>query len=167
MCVSTDRPCPTTLLALYSGKVFVGTLKIVFTLWFTCTLLYCHIPNIYVLCSSVASFSVKAIRLPCMSIHILTLVDLKRITTDLSFHSVLWCEVTFLSTFLSPYTEIAWWFLVWQTWDIFLRDLAQEWLIFITCKSFHFYFTLVVAINLVTCLSYLNIERLIEDIDAH
>ena len=41
----------------------MGTLKIVFTLWFTCTLLYCHIPNICVLCSSVSSFSVKAVRL--------------------------------------------------------------------------------------------------------
>ena len=102
-----------------------------------------------------------------MIIHIRTLVDLKKIATDsMILSQCLWCEVTFLSTFLSPYTEIAWWFLVWQTWDIFLRDLAQEWLIFITCKSFRFYFTLVVAINLVTCLSFLNIERLIEDIDA-
>ena len=31
---------------------------------------------------NVVSFSVKAIRLPCMSIHTLTLVDLKRIATD-------------------------------------------------------------------------------------
>ena len=88
-----------------------------------------------------------------MSIHTLILVDSVRTATDCSFHSVYDVRWHLLSTFLSPYTETAWSFLVWQTWDICLGDLAQEWLTFSTCKSFHF-FTLVVAINLVTCFSF-------------
>jgi len=133
---------------------------IVFTLWFTCTLLYCHIPNICVLCSSVSSFFVKAIRLPCMPMHILTLVDSKRTATDRSFHSVYDVRWHSCQLFLSSYTVTAWSFLVWQTWDIFLRNLAQERLFFSTCQKFPLLFHFSSSHQL----GY-SLLRLIEDID--
>jgi len=124
---------------------FVGTLKIVFMLWFTCTLLYCHIPNIYVLCSSVSSFSVKAIRLPCPYIFGLLLTVRGLLQIDPFTVFMMWGDTIVNFFFLSPYTETAWSFLVWQTWDIFLRNSAQERLIFNIWKSFSLCFTLVLS----------------------
>ena len=70
------------------------------------------------------SFSVKAIRLPCPYIYWLLLTVRRLLQIDLS--QCLWCEVTLLSTFLSPYNETAWSFLVWQTWDVFQWGIQHK-----------------------------------------
>ena len=129
MCVSTNRPCAGTI----QWESFVGS-YIVFTIWFTCTLLYCH-NSVCVLCSSVSSFFCQNNK-ATMPMHILTLVDSKRIATDSFFQSVYDLRWHYCQLFLSSYTETAWSFLVWQTWDIYLRDLAQEQLFFSTCQKF-------------------------------
>ena len=116
-------------------------------------------PQICVLCSSVSSFSVKAIRLPCMPIHILTLVDSKRIDTDRSFHSV--CDVRwhYCQIFLS--LSLHWDGLVISC-VADLKHLSEEFSTTVTFfsiwKSFSLCFTLVLSINLVTCFSSLNNE---------
>ena len=134
MCVSTNRPCPTTLLALYSVKVLWVHWK-----------LFLHFDSHVRCCIATSPTSIFFAAVyhhfcqsnkATMPIHILTLFDRKKITTDWSFHSVYDVRWHYCQLFLSPYTETAWSFLVWQTWDIFLRDSAQERLFFSTCQKF-------------------------------